>query len=67
MYEQQKPNILIVFAVTLIDLIAQTASKTLFREPSPAISRLLHQLAFSPEKRENTLKVFIRIFIFNLK
>ena len=37
-----------------MDFKLQTASKNPFREPSPAISRLL-KLAFSPEKREHTL------------
>ena len=45
--------------VKLIDFKLQTASKTPFREPSPAISHLL-KFAFSPEKRENTLNVSIR-------
>ena len=42
----------------------QHASKTHFREPSPAISHLL-KLPFSPKKRENTLNVSIRFLIDN--
>ena len=42
-----------------MDSKLQTASKTLFREPSPAISHSL-KFAFSPVKRKNNLKVFIR-------
>ena len=42
-----------------MDFKPQTASKTFFREPSPAISHL-RKFAFSPEKRENTLNVSIR-------
>ena len=51
-------KILIVSVVKLMDFKPQTASKTPFREPSPAISHLL-KFAFSPEKRENTLNVSI--------
>ena len=50
---------LIVSVVKLIDFKPQTASKTPFREPSPAISHLL-KFSFSPEKRENTLNVSTR-------
>ena len=42
----------------------QTASKTPIQEPRPAVSHLL-KFAFSPEKRENTLKVFIRFLTNN--
>ena len=42
-----------------MDFKPQTASKTFFREPSPAISHL-RKFAFSPEKRENTLNVSVR-------
>ena len=48
----------IVSVVKLMDLKPQTATKTPFREPSPAISHS-PKFGFSPEKRENTLKVFI--------
>ena len=41
-----------------MDFNPQTASKTTFREPSPAISHLL-KFAFSSEKRENTWNVSI--------
>ena len=47
-----------------MDFNLQTASKTSFREPSPAISHLL-KFAFSPEKRENTLNVSIRFLTDN--
>ena len=47
-----------------MDFNPQTASKTPFREPSPAISHLL-KFAFSPEKRENTLNVSIRFLTDN--
>ena len=47
-----------------MDFNPQTASKTPFREPTPAISHLL-KFSFSPEKRENTLNVSIRFFIDN--
>ena len=50
---------MIVSVVKLIDFKPQTASKTPFREPSPAISHLL-KFAFSPKKIENTLNVSIR-------
>ena len=42
-----------------MDFELQTASKTPFKEPSPAISHLL-KFAFSPEKREKTVNVSIR-------
>ena len=58
-YEKRMPKILIVSAVKLIDFKPQTASKTPFREPSPAISHLM-KFAFSPQKRETTLNVSIR-------
>ena len=48
-----------VSAVKLKDFKPKTASKTPFREPSPAISHLL-KFAFSPEKREKTVNVSIR-------
>ena len=41
-----------------MDFELQTASKTPFKEPSPAISHLL-KFAFSPEKREKTANVSI--------
>ena len=47
-----------------MDFKPQTASKTLFREPSPAISHLL-KFAFIPEKRKYTLNVSIRILTDN--
>ena len=43
-----------------MDFKPQTDSKTPFREPSPAISHLL-KFACSPEKREKTVDVSIRI------
>ena len=43
---------------------SQTASKTSFKERSPAISHLL-KFAFSPGKRENTLKVSIKFLTDN--
>ena len=55
---------LIVSVVKLMDFNPQTASKTPFREPSPAISHLL-KFAFSSEKRENTLNVSIRFMTDN--
>ena len=58
-YEKRMPKILIVSVVKLIDFKPQTASKTPFREPSPAISHLM-KFAFSPQKRETTLNVSIR-------
>ena len=42
-----------------MDFKMRAASKTPFREPSPAISHLL-KFAFSPEKREKTVNVSIR-------
>ena len=42
----------------------QTASKTPFREPNPAILHLL-KFTFSPEKREYTLNVSIRFLTDN--
>ena len=42
-----------------MDFKQQTASKTRFREPSPAISYLL-KLAFSPQKREKTVNMSVR-------
>ena len=53
------PKILIVSVVKKIDFQPQTASKTSFREPSPAISHLL-KFALRLEKREHTLKVSIK-------
>ena len=50
-----------MLVVKLIDFKPQTASKTPFREPSPAISHLL-KFAFSPEKREKTVNVSISFF-----
>ena len=47
-----------------MDFNQQAASKTPFREPSPAISHLL-KFAFSPEKRENTLNASIRFLTDN--
>ena len=47
-----------------MDFKSQTASKIPFREPSPAISRLL-KVAFNPEKRENTLNVLVRFLTDN--
>ena len=46
--------------VELMDFKPQTASKTPFREPSPAISYLL-KLAFSKKKKEekNVLILFL--------
>ena len=58
-YEKRMPKILIVSVVKLIDFKPQTASKTPFREPSPAISHLM-KFAFSPQKRETILNVSIR-------
>ena len=43
---------------------SKNASKTPFREPSPAISHLLN-FALSPAKTENNLKVFIRFLTDN--
>ena len=54
LYEKWTPKILIVSVVKLMDFKPQTASKTFFREPSPAISHL-RKFAFSPEKREKVL------------
>ena len=48
--------------VKLMDFKPQTASKTPFREPSPAISHLL-KFAFSPEEREKAVNVSIRFLI----
>ena len=45
-----------------MDFKPQTASKTPFREPSPAISHLL-KFSFSPEKREKTVNVSIKFLI----
>ena len=45
--------------VKLMGFKPQTAYKTPFKEPSPAISHLL-KFSFSPDKRENTLIVSIR-------
>ena len=50
--------------VKLMDFKLQTASKTPFSEPSPALSYLL-KFAFSPEKIENTLNVLIRFLTDN--
>ena len=50
--------------VKLMDFKRQTASKTPFREPSPAILHLL-KFAFNPEKREYTLNVSIRFLTDN--
>ena len=52
------------FVVKLVDFNPQTASKTFFREPSPAISYLL-KFGFSAEKRESTLNVSIRFLTDN--
>ena len=41
LYEKLTPTILIVSVVKLMDFKMQAASKTPFREPSPAISHLL--------------------------
>ena len=48
-----------MLVVKLIDFKPQTASKTPFRELSPAISNLL-KFPFSPEKREKTVNVSFR-------
>ena len=53
-----------VSVVKSMDFKLQTASKTPFREPSPAISHLL-KLASSPEKNRNTLNVSIRFLTDN--
>ena len=50
---------MIVSIVKLMDFNPQTASKTPFGESSLAISHLL-KVAFSPEKREDTLNVLIK-------
>ena len=42
--------------VKLMDFKQQTASKTPFREASPAMSHLL-KIAFSPNKKKKTLHV----------
>ena len=47
-----------------MDFKLQTVSKTPSRELSTAISHLL-KLAFTPEKRENTLKLLIRFLTDN--
>ena len=57
-------KILIVSVVKLTDFRPQTASKTPFWEPSPAISHLM-KFAFSPEKGENNLNVSIRFLTDN--
>ena len=64
LYEKRAPKILIVSVVKLMNFKPQIASKTSFREPSPAISHLL-MFAFSPEKGENTLDVLIRFLTDN--
>ena len=55
---------MIVSVAKIMDFKPQTASKTPFREPSPAISHLL-KFTFSPEKREYTLNVSIRLLTDN--
>ena len=64
LYEKWTQKILIVSVAELIDFKPQTAFKTPFREPSPAISHLL-KFAFIPEKREYTLNVSIRLLTDN--
>ena len=55
---------MIVSIVKLMDFNPQIASKTPFREPSPAISYLL-KFIFGPEERENTLNVSIKFLADN--
>ena len=64
LYEKWTLKNLTVSGVKLTDFRPQTASKTPFREPSPAISHLL-KFVFSPEKRENNLNVSIRFLTDN--
>ena len=55
---------MIVSVVKLMHFKPQTASKTSFREPSPANSHLL-KFAFSTEKIEYTLNLSIRFLTDN--